>query len=38
MKKVILTTVALISALLSYADSKEDYRRFTDTILSLIHI
>lgn len=37
MKKVILTTVALISALLSYADSKEDYRRFTDTIRAEVY-
>lgn len=37
MKKLILSAVALISALLSYADSKEDYRRFTDTIRAEVY-
>lgn len=37
MKKVILSAIALISALLGWADSREDYRRFTDTIRAEVY-
>lgn len=37
MKKLILTALALTCTLLAYADSRDDYRRFADTIRAEIY-
>ncbi len=37
MKKAILTTVAMTLAILAFADKKDDYRNFTDTIRAEVY-
>lgn len=37
MRKLILTAIALTCTLLAYADAREDYRRFTDTIKAEVY-
>ena len=37
MRKIILTAIALTCTLFAYADSREDYRRFTDTIKAEVY-
>lgn len=37
MRKVILAAIALTCTLLAYADSRDDYRRFTDTIRAEVY-
>lgn len=37
MKKAILTVVAMTLAIIAFADKKDDYRRFTDTIRAEVY-